>query len=371
MLFKFFAALSFLVVMVSCDSDPHSIFVTKKICNILSETQLGKYNTIIKMSCDWTRFRDDNNNLIASKQMYRGSKFMYEIIFTPSPTPTDIEKYKIINKGLFSNFRLKSLSFQNLGIVKVETGAFDSYCCENSLETLDLSKNHLIRLDTVALKDLGRLIRLNLGNNFLSLSEKNFKFLRNLRYLDLSHNNIQYLPSNLLSGLTELELVNLDANNLRSIDACVFDLVQTSKLSRKLFPTKIELTQNPIDCDCDIFYLSRHRGYKVQANCASPMFYADKSFTSLNKEDPSKRCDYNSMEKACQNTGASDLLVCAVIILAVLSVFFFLFCLICCCKYMSAKDRAEQLQMKLDMVKLPPPANGTNYASGDKEKLLA
>jgi len=164
--------------------------------------------------------------------------------------------------------------------------------------------------------------------------------------------------------------VNLDANNLRSIDACVFDLVQTSKLSRKLFPTKIQLTQNPINCDCDLFYLSRHRGYNVQANCASPVFYVDRSFTSLDKEDPSKRCDYKSMEKACQNKGASDLLVCAVIVLAVLFVFFCLSCLVCCCKYMSAKDRAEQLQMKLDMVRSPP-SKAANFSSSDKEKLLA
>ena len=95
------------------------------------------------------------------------------------------------------------------GIVTVEAGAFDAYCCKNSLETLDFSKNHLIRLDTIALIDLSRLIRLNLAKNFLSLSETNFKFLRNLRYLDLSHNNIQYLPSNLFNGLTELELVRI------------------------------------------------------------------------------------------------------------------------------------------------------------------
>ena len=164
----------------------------------------------------------------------------------------------------------------------------------------------------------------------------------------------------------------MDNNNLRSIDACVFDLVQTSQLSRKLFPAKIELTQNPIDCDCDLFYLSRHRGYNVQANCASPSFYAaKKSFAELTKEDPSKRCDYKAMEKACQNAGASDLLICAVIVLAVLFAFFCLSCLVCCCKYMSAKERAEQLQMKLDMVKLSPPTKTASYASSDKAKLLA
>jgi hypothetical protein len=125
MLYKLFAIFSLIAVLVNCQTNenPHRVFVEKDICKILSETELGTYNTIVKMTCSWNEFRDENNNLIGSKQMYRGSKFIYEIIFTASPRPSQLEKYKIINKGLFSNFRLKSLSFQslssfNLSIIK-------------------------------------------------------------------------------------------------------------------------------------------------------------------------------------------------------------------------------------------------------------
>ena len=96
------------------DINPHDILVEKKICSISSNNTKTSYVSIIKMTCIWNEFRDENNNIIANKQSYRGTRYIYEIIFTKPFVPSEIEKYKIINKGLFSNFRLKSLSFQNL-----------------------------------------------------------------------------------------------------------------------------------------------------------------------------------------------------------------------------------------------------------------
>ena len=70
-----------------------------------------------------------------------------------------------------------------LDIVQLEENALDKYCCQDTLETLDLSNNQIIRLDTISLKNLGRLEQLNLHNNKLSLCEQNFKKLRNLKKL--------------------------------------------------------------------------------------------------------------------------------------------------------------------------------------------
>lgn len=360
-------------IAYSTNTHPHDHFVQKQICEIISRRQYDKFNSGMKLKCDWSKFRDENNKLLKSKQSYRDSEFIYEIIFTPSSVPSEIEKYKVVNSGLFSNIRLKSVSFQNLGLVTVEVGAFDSYCCENSLKTLDLSKNHMIRLDTHTFKHLKRLNRLNLGNNHLSLNEENFKFLKNLRYLDLSKNHIQYLPSNLLAGVTELELINLEDNNLRTIDACVFDSVQKNSLSRKYFPTKIDLTGNSIDCDCNVFYLARHRGYNITANCISPSFYVSKSFESLVKEDPSGRCAYHRMEDECMNAGARSLKI-AVIVLALITALFFLCTCVCCCKYMSASDQTEKFKNELNRVLTVPKSDSSENRyvdSGcDKARLL-
>ena len=236
---------------------PHDYLVQKQICEVIAEHDYDKYNSGIKMKCNWIKFRDENDKLVNSAQKFTDSKYIYEIIFTASPVSSDAEHYKIINAGLFSNMRLRSLSFQSLSIVKIEVGAFDSYCCERTLVSIDLSKNHIIRIDAEALKHLRRLERINLHSNFLALTDRNFEYMKNTQYIDLSNNNLQYLPKNLFGGLTELELVNLSDNNLQQIDACTFSDLQTSSLARSLFPAKIELSGNPMACNCDLFYLSR------------------------------------------------------------------------------------------------------------------
>ena len=186
---------------------PHEYFLLKHICIKLSEHQYDKYNFGMKLKCEWPKFLDENVKLVNSKQSFRDSEFIYDIAFTPSAIPSDIQRYKVVPAGLFANFRLNTVSFQNLGIVRVEEGAFDKFCCENTLETLDLSKNVLVRLDADTLVNLGRLTRLNLSQNRIALSEHNFRSLRNLRYVDLSLNNLQFLPSYLFTGVSELELV--------------------------------------------------------------------------------------------------------------------------------------------------------------------
>lgn len=367
--------LSLFNVMVFCTPmHPHEHFLKKNICQIISETKYDKFNSGMKLRCEWSKFLDENNKLVRSKQNYRDTEYIYDIVFTPSAVPSEIEKYKVVNSGLFSNIRLKSLSFQNLGIITIEEGAFDEFCCDKTLVTLDLSKNYMTRLNANSLQNLSRMTRLNLASNHLSLNENNFKSLRNLRYIDLSNNNIQYLPSNLFNGVKELELVNFSGNNLQNVDSCVFDSVQTSPLARKLYPTKIDLSSNPINCDCSLFYLARHRNYRVEAVCVSPNFYEGKQFSSLISEDPSKRCDYKRMEDYCVSGTSSKGLLYAVITLALVSGLFIMCTLICFCKYMSASSRAEKYKQELKRSKTKELKQETTYYTSlgsDKQKLIA
>lgn len=348
---------------------PHEHFIQKHICIKLSEHQYDSFNFGMKLKCEWPKFLDENMKLISSKQSFRDSEFIYDIVFTPSAVPSEMQRYKTIPAGLFSNFRLNTVSFQSLGIVRVEEGAFDKFCCENTLETLDLSKNVLVRLDAETLVNLRRLTRLNLSQNRIALSEHNFKHLRNLRYVDLSLNNLQFLPSHLFTGVSELELANFSGNDLRNVDSCIFDKVQLSPLARSLFPTKIDLSGNPIHCDCDVFYLARHRSYNLVATCVSPAFYNGKQFTSLTREDPSARCDYKKMEASCEVDNA-QLLFCLVVTFGILASLFFVCCLTCCCKYMGASDKAERLEKSLETMRRVDRSAG-NGKAGDRVKLLA
>lgn len=370
MIFKYAILILALSATVFSIRHPHEHFVQMQICQTLSEIKYDKFNYGMKLRCEWSKFLDENTKLVNSGQSFRDSEYIYDIVFTPSAVPSEMQKYKIVKSGLFSNLRLSSVSFQNLGIVNVEDGAFNKFCCEKTLETLDLSKNFMVRLDAATLSNLGRLTRLNLASNRLALSERNFKNLRNLRYIDLSNNNLQFLPSHLFGGVTELELVNLSGNNLRSVDSCIFDQVQTSALARSLFPTRIDLSSNPIVCDCDVFYLAKHRNYKVSATCVSPAFYEGKRFSSLVREDPSKRCKYHKMESICSNNEQNELLLCLVISLSILAGLFLICCLTCCCKYMSASNKANNLEAALKRSK----SDKIQYvalSNTDKQKLLA
>jgi len=103
--------------------------------------------------------------------------------------------------------------------------------------------------------------RIDLSNNNLQVSDGNFKYNKNLRIINLSGNQIQYLPNRIFDHLNELESIDLSNNFLHSIDACAFNRIQVSPIRRRLSPAKVSLFNNPLECDCDIFYLSRHLNF--------------------------------------------------------------------------------------------------------------
>ena len=60
-----------------------------------------------------------------------------------------------------------------------------------------------------------------------------------------------------------MKSLNLSKNNIATVDACSLSSIQQSSLMRQLQPARIQLSDNPLDCDCDLFFLSRHMAYQV------------------------------------------------------------------------------------------------------------
>jgi hypothetical protein len=237
------------------------------------------------------------NNSITSKllneELEKSQKdFLFKISFIGIKDKN--EKYTKIKKKMFENLKIRSFSLTGLGIKEIETNSFES-----KLETLNLSSNSLKRVDFKILKNLNNLIKIDLSNNQIQLKENNFEFNKNLRFIDISHNDLHYLPMNLFHNVNELEFINLNNNHLELFDACILSSIQDNIVFQQFRPALIMLENNPIHCDCDMFYLNRYANFRLNLTCSSPLAYFNRTFNSLKLEDPKSRCNYKRMAKIC------------------------------------------------------------------------
>jgi Leucine-rich repeat (LRR) protein len=324
----------------------------------------------------------DPGSYEASQELSQ-KQHLYEFEFVASePLPDDFI-YQLVDKSMFKNFRVKSVSMKNLGIKRVEHETFGVKCCQNTLESIDLSGNKLVRFDSNQLINLKRLERIDLSNNNLQFGDANFEHNRNLRVINLSGNQLQYLPYRLFEKLTELESIDLSNNQLQSVQACTFNRVQLSPISRQYNPTRVSLLNNPLDCDCGIFYMSRHLNMVLNLTCSKPEVYAGRRFDQLKQEDPSFRCQYARMEKNC-NVKENLIEIIVIIVLACLAGLFFTISLACLCKNVAGQNNMKKLKKEIENNKKPkiirPKPVYVNSTTGvlpnsnsnsDKEKLLA
>ncbi|KAL7737915.1 hypothetical protein ACLKA6_006286 [Drosophila palustris] len=212
-------------------------------------------------------------------------------------------------QGLFNLTKLHHLSLSNNSITTIE---LDTWEFTQSLESLDLSHNHISEFKPQHLFCLKRLKQLNLSHNRLqylpdntfdcvkNLEELNlrrnnlawiiedqsavapFKVLRKLRRLDLYGNNLKQISSKALSGLNNLELLNLGSNALASIQTNAFEHMQ--KLQKLTFKS------DNFICDCDLLWfrswLLGRFGAQVQqlqpnVVCGYPEHLLDRQMFSL------------------------------------------------------------------------------------------
>ncbi|XP_041461751.1 insulin-like growth factor-binding protein complex acid labile subunit [Lytechinus variegatus] len=113
-----------------------------------------------------------------------------------------------------------------------------------SLEDCDLSDLHPGAFS--GLKSLQVLILRN--NNLEKLSAVLFKQLLNITIIDLSDNLLMDLDRGIFSSNRELKTLLLSNNKLTHLDQSAFKPIQTSLLS-------IDISTNPINCNCDISWL--------------------------------------------------------------------------------------------------------------------
>ena len=313
------------------------------------------------MESDWKAFVDALRKGSIYKQTLNSAlenypkALIYDFEFIAStPLPND-SVYQQIYSRMFENFNVKRLSFVGLNISKIDKDTFSRKCCASTLESLNLSSNHLrLLFDPELLVNLKRLERIDLSNNKdIQFRQRHFKANKNLRHIDLSRNELQFLPDDLFYGLHEIESINLNHNQLHFIDTCMFNQIQSKAFWSKTKPADLHLLSNPIDCDCHVFYLSRYANFNLNLTCHMPSVYRNRTLNQLRDEDPSKRCEYAKMTSICmsQISQVEKFLESEwfLHVAAVVSVFTFMI-LLCCCFSCIQTGRLNRIQKQLKVL---------------------
>lgn len=198
--------------------------------------------------------------------------------------------------------KLSVLDLSSGGITNISEQAFRGL---TGLRNLNLADNRLQAIPTMQLGYLSRLEELTIGQNeFTTLQTASFKGLTNLRRLDITGaKNLEHIEKGVFSDNMNLETIVLVSNkklenlnegalvglpNLRHLvlRENAFKSLTESVVSWNELRA-LELTDNPINCDCQLLWLLILASQKNLTNvqCASPLQLRDRPLKSLTKDD--------------------------------------------------------------------------------------
>lgn len=233
---------------------------------------------------------------------------------------------------------LNKLSVLDLSSASLSNISMNAFRGLNNLRVLNLADNRLQHIPTTQLGHLTRLEELIIGQNeFATLEMNAFKGLTNLKKLDITGAvNLERVERGAFNDNLNIETIVLKNNKkLASIDdgALVglpnlrhlvlkensFKTLSESMLSWTDLRA-LEITDNPITCDCHLLWLSRLITMKNLTNvlCTMPPTLRDRPLRTLTEEDLG--CSFSDPR---QQAIILTLLVSAVILLGVLGLFLF------------------------------------------------
>ncbi|XP_056645598.1 insulin-like growth factor-binding protein complex acid labile subunit isoform X2 [Diorhabda sublineata] len=231
--------------------------------------------------------------------------------------------------------RLSVLDISSGGLSNISTDAFRGL---TGLRSLNLADNRLQTIPTIQLAHLARLEDLTIGQNeFVRLKKGAFKGLTNLRKIDITGaSNLEYiekgaysdnlnletiilvsnkklttLEDGALVGLPNLKHLVLRENNFRTLSESVTSWNELRAL---------ELTDNPINCDCQLLWLLISINSKNITNvqCHAPLQLRDRSLRTLTPYDLG--CSFRDSR---QQTIIITFCVSATIFIGILGLFLF------------------------------------------------
>ena len=104
----------------------------------------------------------------------------------------------------------------------------DIFCNLTKLTYLDLSNNQKFDVESSFFKGLNNLTYLNLNRMEVTLKDKLFEYVPNLKRLELNHGTIKTISEMAFYGLNKLTHLNLARSQLTTVDknafSCLFKL---------------------------------------------------------------------------------------------------------------------------------------------------
>ncbi|KAJ8302216.1 hypothetical protein KUTeg_021203 [Tegillarca granosa] len=145
------------------------------------------------------------------------------------------------------------------------------------VEYLDISNNYCSKVSKFFFQDFKNLTKLLIGGNILGFTLNTdidgeiFSNLQSLKYLDISNNYIFYLSSKIFVGLKQLQFLNMSKNNLRKWN---FDISHMSNL-KFIDMSHNQLTDIPLTMRQSLDRISLYRNISLDLTdnnffCACP-----------------------------------------------------------------------------------------------------
>lgn len=230
--------------------------------------------------------------------------------------------------------KLSVLDISTAGLSDISPNAFRGL---NVLRSLNLVGNQLHKIPTQQLSHLTRLEELTIGQNYFTTLEKDsFKGLTNLKKLDISGApHLENIQKGAFSDNINIETIVLINNKkLETVeDGALVGLPNLKHLVLRdnAFKTltepmvswnvlkALELTDNPIVCDCQLLWLIKLMSMKnlTNAYCTNPPL-RDRPLKTLSADDLG--CSFSDPR---QNAIIVTLIVSAVILVGALGLFLF------------------------------------------------
>ncbi|KAJ8965079.1 hypothetical protein NQ317_012047 [Molorchus minor] len=231
--------------------------------------------------------------------------------------------------------KLSVLDINSAGLSNISTYAFRGL---TGLRSLSLGDNRLQQIPTLQLSQLCRLEELTIGQNqFTAIGKGCFKGLINLRKIDITGASyLERIEKGAFSDNLNLETIILASNKKLATleDGALVGLPNLKRLvlRENSFKTllesmtswnelrALELTDNPINCDCQLLWLLNSINSKNLTNvqCSTPPQLRDRSLRTLTADDLG--CSFGDPR---QQAIIITLCVSATILLGALGLFLF------------------------------------------------